>query len=139
VAFLLFWWYYCDMSDYDAVCPIEMDGNPVRPGSRVGAIHGTDNEKSGTIYIFGFGTYVGREVPNTAAGAFGKALREIAEEVPEVPDYLKNPKIVLDNGKVVWGCECWWGPEEQIKKRLEMYSEVVVVDIDAERAKVATP
>lgn len=22
-----------------------------------------------------------------------------------------NPKIILDDGEVVWGCECWWGPE----------------------------
>lgn len=31
------------------------------------------------------------------------------------PDYSswgnknhKNPKITLDDGKVIWGCECWW-------------------------------
>jgi hypothetical protein len=113
--------------------------NDYEIGSRVGAISGTEGEP-GTIHIFGFGTYVGNEVPSTAGGVFGKAMTEIAEFTPEsipVPDYLKNPKIVLDNGKVVWGCECWWGPEEVIRKRLENYSNIVVVDIDAERAKYA--
>lgn len=25
----------------------------------------------------------------------------------------RNPKIELDNGDVVWGYQCWWGPEER--------------------------
>jgi hypothetical protein len=29
-----------------------------------------------------------------------------------------NPKIVLDNGETVWGCECWWGPEDKIKNMI---------------------
>lgn len=24
-----------------------------------------------------------------------------------------NPKIELDNGDIVWGYQCWWGPEEK--------------------------
>jgi hypothetical protein len=32
-----------------------------------------------------------------------------------------NPRITLDNGDVVWGFECWWGSEEQIKKEVEHY------------------
>jgi len=26
---------------------------------------------------------------------------------------LLNPKIVLDSGKVVWGCQCWWTDESK--------------------------
>jgi hypothetical protein len=29
---------------------------------------------------------------------------------PWVPKGRRNPKIVLEGGGVVWGCECWWGP-----------------------------
>lgn len=21
-----------------------------------------------------------------------------------------NPKIAMDDGRTLWGCECWWGP-----------------------------
>lgn len=31
----------------------------------------------------------------------------------------KNPCIHLDNGSVVWGKQCWWGPEDQLKKKYE--------------------
>jgi hypothetical protein len=44
-----------------------------------------------------------------------------------------NPRIRLDNGKVVYGCECWWGNEEKVKKMLEQYSEIKIVDIDEVR------
>lgn len=48
--------------------------------------------------------------------------REPTEE--EVTEYLlknpyKNPKILLDSGDVVWGMQCWWGPEDQIKRKLK--------------------
>lgn len=65
-----------------------------------------------------------------------QALAEVAERVaadrarpmPErVDEFLHelslNPKIVLDGGGVVWGCECWWGeaaettPQEWAKGR----------------------
>lgn len=28
----------------------------------------------------------------------------------------KNPKIELDNGQIVWGYQCWWGPESELAK-----------------------
>ena len=31
---------------------------------------------------------------------------------------LKNPKIRLDSGEVVWGYECWWGPEEKVTETI---------------------
>jgi hypothetical protein len=27
-----------------------------------------------------------------------------------------NPKIRLDDGVEVWGCDCWWGDEDEFKK-----------------------
>ena len=25
-----------------------------------------------------------------------------------------NPRIVLDDGSILWGCECWWEPVEEV-------------------------
>lgn len=73
-------------------------------GARVGAIR---NEEDGQVNFFGYGVYVGRK------------------PCPHL-DGMPNPKIELDDGGVVWGCESWWGPEEQIKKRIEGRKIVIV-------------
>ena len=64
-------------------------------GTRVGAIR---NAKDETVYLYGFGTYQGDEL-HPAIG-------------------IPNPKILLDNGSVVWGCECWWGSEEKVTEMI---------------------
>jgi hypothetical protein len=91
-------------------------------GSRVGAILSTDKD---TVNFIGYGVYVGDEVPDKDAAGFCEGLREHG---------LVNPKIVLDDGTVVWGGECWWGPEEQIKKKM-VGMKVVQVDMKKERKK----
>ena len=89
---------------------------------RVGAIlHETED----IIYFLGFGKYLGDFVPETAAGT----LAEIARE-----EEFENPKILLDSGKVVWGCECWWGPEEEVKTYIQGRT-IVEVDIDQVRKR----
>lgn len=93
-----------------------------KKGSRVGAISHADKD---TVYLFGYGVYVGDEVPTPDTGGFGQFLHEAK---------ATNPKIVLDDGKVVLGCECWWGPEEAIKQQIGE-RQVVIVDIDKARAK----
>ncbi len=93
---------------------------PREIGTRIGTISHNEGD---TFYIFGYGTYVGDEVPETAGGWVADGLREAG---------VPNPKLVLDNGKVVWGCECWWGPEEQIRKKLEKFT---VVEVDIEEAR----
>ena len=59
--------------------------------------------KAGVVESFGAGEYVGDEIPPKEIGGFNMGA--------------PNPKILLDSGETVWGCECWWGPEEQIRKR----------------------
>jgi hypothetical protein len=81
-------------------------------GSRVGAILGAEGD---TVKLFGYGVYVGDEPVDPEAGGFNFGQC--------------NPKIVLDNGDVVWGCESWWGPEEQVKEKVSRYSTVVTVSI----------
>lgn len=40
--------------------------------------------------------------------------RPIEERAAELHDRASlNPCIELDDGGVVWGCECWWAPAEQ--------------------------
>lgn len=85
-------------------------------GDRVGAISHTEDGKA---YFYGYGVYEGDFVPEEAVGAMPDMLREL-----EIP----NPRIKLDNGSVVYGCECWWGPEEKIQSQLKDV-EVVPVSI----------
>jgi len=102
-------------------------------GTRVYAVSHADPEKK-EVYSFGEGVYEGDVIPdgtpeNPAPGGWmGKAIVE--KKVP-------NPKIKLDNGKIVWGCECWWGPEAMVKEEtLRVGWTVIPVDIDEERRKV---
>jgi hypothetical protein len=111
----VFPWYYASMSK-------------PKIGDRVGAISHT-NLISKTAYIFGYGVYDGDFVPETAGGWMGLALRH---------ESTSNPRVTLDNGKVVWGCECWWGPETEIRARLEGFTTVVEIDIDESRRKAAS-
>lgn len=78
-----------------------------KPGDRVGAISHSEGD---TYYLLGYGVYTGDFVPETACGVLGSLLR-----MNQVP----NPKIVLDNGQVVWGCECWWALEDEVREQLE--------------------
>lgn len=90
---------------------------------RVYALLDGDQEQ---LRLIGFGQYVGDFIPE---GAVGPMARFAAEQG------IENPKIVLDNGEVVWGCECWWGPEEDYAKLAEGKT-IINVDMGAKRAKV---
>ena len=94
-------------------------------GDRVGVILGSN--KDGSVDFFGFGFYEGDFVPTEAVGQLAEIMRE-ADHV--------NPRIRLDSGSVVYGCECWWGSEEKVKKMLDG-QRVNVVSIDEVRAKFA--
>lgn len=60
---------------------------------RVIAIRNTDTDNK-IVYIYGYGMHVG-SVQNEELG-------------------FSNPKIELDNGKVIWGYQCWWGDEKAV-------------------------
>ena len=98
-------------------------------GKRVVAVSHTDKDDDSIVYIFGFGVYEGDFVPeedNKPAGVMGEMMYD---------EKYTNPRIKLDNDKVVWGCECWWGSEEGFK---ETYKDctLVEVDIDAKRTEI---
>ena len=91
-----------------------------QPGMRVGAILGGDNK---VVKFLGYGVYEGDEIPDAAAAGFADMCRDAG---------VTNPKIRLDNGDVVWGCECWWGPEEMIRSKMTEY-EVAGYRVDTVR------
>jgi hypothetical protein len=81
-------------------------------GSQVTALISTNNKE---VLVLGRGVYVGDFEP------------------PEGIPGLKSPKIVLDNGDVVWGCECWWAETEiidaMVKKHQDNGAQVKNVNI----------
>jgi hypothetical protein len=89
----------------------------MKKGDRVGAVLGIDGD---VAEFLGYGIYDGEAVPQEAVGSFAKMLQETG---------MTNPKILLDSGKVVYGCECWWDSEKEIKTRLEA-CKIVLMDID---------
>ena len=103
----------------------------VSPGGRVGCILSANE---GAVLLLGYGVYEGDDIPYGAVGP-------LAEQIISVE--RRNPKIVLDGGKVVWGCECWWGPEEQVKQAVSTAEKtgktVVLTDIDDVRSAYVPP
>ena len=94
----------------------------INPGDRAGAIISADKETK-IVQFAGYGVYVGDIVPPPGIGLFGLDFHDMGKT---------NPKIELDNGSVIWGCQCWWGHEEAVKKQIESYKQngydVVIVD-----------
>lgn len=79
-----------------------------KPGERVLAIRNADDK---TVFVFGTGVYVGHErPPNGTLHPFG-----IVDDA--FPADYTNPRIDLDNGKTVWGFQCWWGPEDATRRK----------------------
>jgi hypothetical protein len=98
---------------------------------RVGAIHAQDGE---TVHFFGYGVLEGDMRPgDDDAPLPGGLLGALVVET-----WRTNPRIRLDSGQYVWGCECWWGPEARVKKLLAAAEKVVDVDIDELRKKIAS-
>ena len=92
-------------------------------GDRVGAVLKTTSD---TVELIGYGTYAGDEIPHDKVAFMGGFLREIKRP---------NPKIQLDSGQNVFGCECWWGPEKEVKKIIGDRS-IIGVDIDKLRCSM---
>jgi hypothetical protein len=45
---------------------------------------------------------------------------------------IPNPCIELDNGKTVWGFQCWWGPEDKVLPKMQKdFPNAKVVEVPA--------
>lgn len=94
-----------------------------KPGIRVGVFHSYTEE---SLLLFGYGVYEGDEVPPEDILA--------AEIGPPALINLALPKLRLDDGTVIWGCECWWNTEPMIKA-LEEGRTIIKPKLDSLRAK----
>jgi len=93
-----------------------------KAGDRVVAISHSDE---GGVYIFGYGVYEGDFIPTEAVGVMADAAKEVG---------LKNPRIRLDNGDVVYGCECWFMSEDDFKAGIAKAGITpILIDINKER------
>lgn len=93
-----------------------IDFFPKKPPYRVAVRDGSGAKELGK------GTYVGEVAVYFIVGPHGITSGKNAEEPPPpetVPAGSKvvyregNPKIVLDNGEVVYGCQVWWEPIDE--------------------------
>lgn len=74
-----------------------------RVGDRLGVLcHITKS----TVYSLGGGTYLGNEVPPPDIRCCGLSPSSSG---------ITMPKILLDQGGIVWGCEVYWAHESVIR------------------------
>ncbi len=87
-------------------------------GTKVIAIQ---SAKSGIVHTYGVGVYQGDLIPNVE---------------PFKSSKHPNPCILLDNNTYVWGFQCWWGPEDQVRTKMyEDAKKIVTVKIEKEEVK----
>ena len=98
---------------------------PRKPGDRVGAVF---SQKGATLYLLGYGVYAGKEVPPPGQVKFWGVF-DLGEAG------YTDRKLMLDDGQVVWGTECWWDSEARVKELEAAADQVVMVDMQTERDK----
>lgn len=60
-----------------------------------------------------------------------RAAMSVEDQVTELLEQMDlNPRLDLDGGGTVWGCECWWMPEEEFDKLLGGRTVVEVPEPD---------
>jgi len=75
-------------------------------GERVGAVLSVAD---GYVNLLGYGEYLGDLIS---------------------PDFwIPNPCIKLDNGRYVWGYQCWWGTEDKMRKQIDIWVETNGLEI----------
>lgn len=133
------------------------DSIDVEPGDRVYAI---ESETASEVRAFGGGVYEGMHLPpDGTIGVGGEvlryhemtetAVRQLMEQRPESDEETlrwiiadsapKNPRIRLDSGEIVWGCQCWWGPEETVLGNIESSGKTITEVTVAEYISNARP
>lgn len=81
---------------------------------------------SKNVYVIGYGTYLGEEIPDKdITGQIATMLRNAK---------ATNPKLEMEDGTIVWGCECWWG---DVESAIEMMGGRKVIQVDMEKERQA--
>lgn len=101
-------------------------------GTRVWAVLGKEGDM---LYTFGEGVYVGNEIPEQKDIDEYGTKRSWLAMLKEIN--RANPKILLNTGKNVYGCECWWTSSEQrIKDMYEQFpNKVKEIDVSEYRQR----
>lgn len=81
-----------------------------KKGDRVIAIKNI-SENGEEVNIFGYRKYLG-EKPCFELGGF------------------PNPCVELDNGKIIWGYQCWWGDADRVEKEIIKDKKVNIVEVE---------
>ena len=69
-----------------------------------------------------------RDAGKTIVNIYGYGEMVGKEPCPLLCD-IPNPKIILDDGNVVWGCECWWGDKERFEREELQGRKIIVVPL----------
>jgi hypothetical protein len=78
----------------------------IAPGDRVGVYH---YNAQGAPYLMGYGRYDGRRMPDITDDAPGdNGWTDLFDAMGG------NPHLTLDDGRELWGFECFWGPAERV-------------------------
>lgn len=93
--------------------------NTLKIGDKVGVI--TDFTDDGICYFMGYGKYMDEEIPHQKAKGPLVDVARIAKK--------KVPKIKLNNGDIVYGCEVWWGQKESVMAVVAAARKVVKVTL----------
>jgi hypothetical protein len=95
----------------------------VKIGDRVGCFLAM-REGVGGIWL-GWGHYLGEEIPpNEGKNSLTAYLSGRLQA---------NPKILLESGDIVWGCECWWGSEQEMTDARSKLPNIIEADIKMAR------
>lgn len=76
---------------------------------RVGAVLKID---ASAVWLLGYGTYAGREVPEGDVTGLAKRRQEQG---------LEDDALVLDSGAKIYGGECWWASENTARALVQRY------------------
>ena len=91
-------------------------------GDNVCAILSADKNN---VQVIGYGKYLGDEVPDRhVVGPLPKALHLAS---------AKNPKLQMEDGTIVWGCECWWG---DVTSANEFIGDRNIINVDMEKVRL---
>ena len=92
-------------------------------GDSVCAILSADKNN---VHLIGYGKYLGDEIPDRhEIGSLPKALHLAS---------AKNPKLQMNDGSIVWGCECWWGDIDSANEFIGNRN-IINVDMEKERSQ----
>lgn len=106
---------------------------------RVGAILSESKE---AIQFLGYGVYEGDfefgdvVSMNSAPERHTKEWAEWVQKIGVNNSLMYNPRIKLDSGEYVWGAECWWGGEQDVKSHLEYSKNCGIMIVPTSIVKV---